>query len=462
MKYFFNILLVITFLVSVLYSQNQYILEFDGQDDYVKYSDDATLGKLDGATDYTIEAWIYPTTFQAYDRILQRYYSFSLSLYGTNAIRFAVSKGGGTWNNYYTQDNVIEEDAWNHVAVICNSSNGTLKIFVNGVDVSSSSYSDDPLRSSVDNDNFYVGQRGDGGYFFEGFIDEVRCKNVAVDPSSLHYHKNDPPYTSDANTAILFHFDEGSGSYTENAASGVDARLGGVSTGDDAEPTWRPWNYNGSDLSLPVELTLFTAAVENSTVHLHWVTESEVNNQGFEILRSTRKDGQYLRIADYTTHPELQGQGNSTVRHEYEFTDRSVTVGYTYWYKLVDVDYSGKRTFHGPIAATLSGRNLTTLSSNIPGTLRLYPNYPNPFNPSTTLKFDVPLITEGPTEVSLVVYNSLGQQIATLYQGVLNAGTYQLQWNGKDITGNSIPGGIYFAVLKTPFNTRTVKMVLLK
>jgi hypothetical protein len=67
------ILLAFSFLSISLQAQNQSCLDFDGNNDYVKYNDDATLVRMDGATDYTIEAWIYPksSTVAEYDRVLQ-------------------------------------------------------------------------------------------------------------------------------------------------------------------------------------------------------------------------------------------------------------------------------------------------------------------------------------------------------------------------------------------------------
>ncbi len=104
--------------------------------------------------------------------------------------------------------------------------------------------------TSVTN-NLYIGNNGNSGNYLNASIDEVRLKNVAVNPSDLKSSRLDAPYTTDANTAALFHFDEGSGSVTTNTASGVDARLGSLTVGDAAEPTWRAWNFvSGGELPL--------------------------------------------------------------------------------------------------------------------------------------------------------------------------------------------------------------------
>ncbi len=83
---------------------------------------------------------------------------------------------------------------------------------------------------------------------FGGYIDEVRLKNEAVNPANLHYSLYDNQYESDANTAGLFHFNEGSGTNTENVASGTNATLNnGVN--------WRTWDYATSHLPLAYEWT---------------------------------------------------------------------------------------------------------------------------------------------------------------------------------------------------------------
>ena len=219
------------------------------------------------------------------------------------------------------------------------------------------------------------------------------------------------------------------------------------------------------DNSLPIALTTFDAQSYNDKISLFWITESEIDNAGFEIVRSESRNGQYETIASYVNNPNLQGQGNSTGTHRYEFIDENVSPGHTYWYKLVDVDFNGHKTFHGPISATvpMESNPIYTVSSNLPKNFRLYPNYPNPFNPTTNLKFDIPDLDHGaPVEVSLVIYNSLGEVVKEFYHGKLPAGVYQAVWDGRNAQGVSLPSGIYYAVLRADYFSSTVKMVLLK
>lgn len=93
-----------------------------------------------------------------------------------------------------------------------------------------------------------------------------------------------------------------------------------------------------------------------------------------------------------------------------------------------------------------------------PETYRLYQNYPNPFNLVTTFRYDLP---KG-SDVSLVVYDILGLEVARLVDGYMEPGYHHIQWAGKNQSGRSVPSGIYIGRLVTPEYTKSIKMVLLK
>ena len=90
--------------------------------------------------------------------------------------------------------------------------------------------------------------------------------------------------------------------------------------------------------------------------------------------------------------------------------------------------------------------------------LTLYPNYPNPFNPITQIAYE--LLEAG--EVSLVVYNLLGQQVRVLVQGRQEAGYYRVTWDGRDGYGRSVSSGIYLYRLASRGLAQTGRMLLLK
>ncbi|RPJ45344.1 MAG: T9SS C-terminal target domain-containing protein, partial [Candidatus Latescibacterota bacterium] len=94
----------------------------------------------------------------------------------------------------------------------------------------------------------------------------------------------------------------------------------------------------------------------------------------------------------------------------------------------------------------------------VPRVLSLKGNVPNPFNPQTSILFDLP----EETEMNLSVYEPSGRKVATLLSGRMQAGTYDVKWMGIDSEGKSVGSGVYFYRLETAKTTLTGKMVLLK
>jgi hypothetical protein len=213
-------------------------------------------------------------------------------------------------------------------------------------------------------------------------------------------------------------------------------------------------NLNNADVSLPVTLALFETVVEKSKVKVQWTTESEINNLGFEVYRALEKEADYVLLSGYETNPDLTGQGNSSVRHEYSYTDKSAEPETTYWYKLADLDYMGVKTFHDPVSVTTP--------EAIPTDFKLHHNYPNPFNPTTTVRFDIPITNAEFVDTKLIIYNTLGQVTKTLYQEKLSAGSYEVQWDGTTDSGNNAPSGVYFLLFRANDFSQTEKLLLVK
>jgi len=94
----------------------------------------------------------------------------------------------------------------------------------------------------------------------------------------------------------------------------------------------------------------------------------------------------------------------------------------------------------------------------VPQTSRLHPNYPNPFNPVTTIRFD--LQQSGRTR--LAVYNLLGQEVAVLRDGMMASGAHVVRWEGTDSRGSFVGTGIYFARLEAPDGVSVIKMALIR
>jgi hypothetical protein len=94
----------------------------------------------------------------------------------------------------------------------------------------------------------------------------------------------------------------------------------------------------------------------------------------------------------------------------------------------------------------------------MPKSFRLLGNYPNPFNPETTVDFEMPV----PATMSLRIYNLQGQQIKNLFEGKIDGGRHQMIWDGTNDLGARVPSGIFFYVLKTGMISVSRKMVMVE
>jgi hypothetical protein len=113
------------------------------------------------------------------------------------------------------------------------------------------------------------------------------------------------------------------------------------------------------------------------------------------------------------------------------------------------------------MAPELSGLSVAMQASDVkplPTVFALRQNAPNPFNPSTSIVYDLPKATN----VRLEIYNVLGQKVKTLVDGYQNAGTQNIIWDGRDQSGASVASGIYFYRINAGDFNATKKMMMLK
>jgi hypothetical protein len=206
--------------------------------------------------------------------------------------------------------------------------------------------------------------------------------------------------------------------------------------------------FDSMNVIIPVELTNFTANLNENSVELNWVTASETNNHGFEIQRSSG--------GEFETLAFINGHGTTTETHVYNYTDRNLNDG-DYNYRLKQIDFNGAFEYSKTIKVEI----------NIPLEFSLDQNYPNPFNPTTMIRFTLP--QDG--WVSLKFHNILGQEVNTLYEGEIGKGYHSFLWSGQDMAGQDVTSGIYFYSItvrnnsssnSSLFYSRTKKMILLR
>ncbi len=177
---------------------------------------------------------------------------------------------------------------------------------------------------------------------------------------------------------------------------------------------WATFSYSLMQ-AIPVELTSFEAQANGLDVELSWATATEKNNYGFEIQR---KYGE-----NFITVGFVKGSGHSTSVKKYSFTDKQLNEG-TYTYRLKQIDFSGAYHYSQEIEVLITGPKVYFIEQN----------FPNPFNPETTIRFNL----AASSNVTLKVYNNLGEEIKTLFCGKLNAGRNEIAFDGTGLSS-----GIY-------------------
>ncbi|MGY8815883.1 MAG: T9SS type A sorting domain-containing protein, partial [Gammaproteobacteria bacterium] len=101
---------------------------------------------------------------------------------------------------------------------------------------------------------------------------------------------------------------------------------------------------------------------------------------------------------------------------------------------------------------------LATNDDLLPTDFKLYQNSPNPFNPSTHIRFDLPK----DESISLIIYNVVGKEVVQINRDNLSAGSHVINWKGQDQYGTPLPSGLYIYRLMAGNKVSTKKMLLLK
>ncbi|MHB1050224.1 MAG: LamG-like jellyroll fold domain-containing protein [Bacteroidota bacterium] len=204
-----------------------------------------------------------------------------------------------------------------------------------------------------------------------------------------------------------------------------------------------------SDVPMPVELHDFTARINGRGVELAWRTATEVNNYGFDVERkelSHRLIGSLNQSTDesinhWTKIGFVEGNGTTNAPKSYTFIDGSASG--TVAYRLKQIDRDGSFEYSNQVEVTIAA----------PNEFALMQNHPNPFNPVTSINYTLPVAGH----VSLKIYDMLGKEVATLVNGVQDAGAKIASFDASQL-----PSGIYFYTLRTNNFNATRKMMLVK
>ncbi len=136
-------------------------------------------------------------------------------------------------------------------------------------------------------------------------------------------------------------------------------------------------------------------------------------------------------------------------------TQPSGTINDLYGVNFINANTGTAVGIGGAILKTTNGGAtiIQKINSTVPSSFKLLQNFPNPFNPVTTIRFNI----ANAGFVKLSVYNILGKEIETIVNESMSEGTYETKWDAS-----SYPGGVYFYRLETDGYSETRKLVLLK
>ena len=196
-------------------------------------------------------------------------------------------------------------------------------------------------------------------------------------------------------------------------------------------------------ISVPVAVTVesFSGAFEKEAAVLRWSTLVEQNLDGFNILRSESETDGYECI---TAKPIPAG--GSSAGASYEFKDSDIGLNRTYYYKLEGMSAGGSKDLSGPYKVICRAP------------FALAQNAPNPFNPSTAIKFTI----AEDSYVTLAVYDVAGRRVKTLVDRSLKANFYRVEWDGRNDEGRKVTSGVYFYRLHAGAFVQSHKMILLR
>ncbi|MEK9136580.1 MAG: T9SS type A sorting domain-containing protein, partial [Bacteroidota bacterium] len=217
---------------------------------------------------------------------------------------------------------------------------------------------------------------------------------------------------------------------------GFDLRLIGVASGP----------------PLPIQLASFTAlAVGRARVRLDWTTLTERNNYGFEVQRAQASPSSYHTLPNSF----VPGHGTTLEPHSYSYIDATALPGILY-YRLRQIDLDGTIHYSDGIRVDLA---MSAGGADVPAEFALEQNYPNPSNPATRIRFSIPDAGTrgGKVGVSLRVWNLLGIEVATLVNGQLEPGSYEVTLNADNLAS-----GMYLYQLKAGNFVATRRLIVLR
>ena len=424
---------------SPLLNEQDYSLSFDGEDDYVSIADDDALDfgqtdstemknyslSFDGEDDYvevphnsifdfqdsfSIEFWFNHTSDMDERYIItkgrdinssHRYWGLRSNSDGTLFFEILMEEGG---YKTFSINPYFELNKWNHFAI---SYDGTIiSFYTNGVLTSNASLSGNLHNGTY---NLSIGyfphtNLNQYGYFYEGGIDNISIWSSSLTQSQIQSYMATPPSESESALVGYWKFNAGTGNTLyDHSGNGNHGTINGA--------TWSTDSPTPPDLPLPPE-----GEITNMFRIPYHHIEHYMHEAGVEVISGT-------------------------------------------WTIIATDGLSDVYASNGPFTLTIDGSELIISGNDLTlETFALHANYPNPFNPTTTISYDLPQRSR----VTLDIYNILGERIKTLVNQSQDAGNKIAMWDGTDNLGRQVSAGVYLYQIQAGEFTQTRKMLLLK
>ena len=281
-------------------------------------------------------------------------------------------------------------------------------------------------------------QTGNGNQSIERYYDISPGTNSGLG-ATLTFNYFDAELNGLSESALEFFKSTDSGStWSEEGQDGRDTNANAVTlSGIESLSRWTLGSVNSP---LPVELAAFDGTATEAGVRLTWQTASETNNAGFEVQHKASEGAAWSELG--YVESEAEG-GTSTESHTYRYRAEDLAVG-THRFRLRQVDIGGAATLSDPIEVRI----------DMEAPLRLTAPAPNPVRGTATLSFAV----KEAAETTLTLYNTLGQEVRTLYRDTPPAGEAQT----VRLDATELSSGMYFLRLRADSHVRTQRLTVVR
>lgn len=313
-------------------------------------------------------------------------------------------------NNFLHPD-FISSNSWNHITAVILSDKNTMEIYCNGNLIASNG-----MESYLNNDISFLFGGSDSKEFF---IDQLKFSKAESDKLPLILSDRNfltPP--SGTEIIRIFSFDN------DNLVNG--------SSGNKVE--FRNLKFVKSDAPLGLRSPELNINILSSSFELEWSGGDYKQSQSYFLERS-ENNKEFSIIYSVNAVDDAE--------EIYRYTDNKMSNAEIIYYRVKQVLKDGSFVYSSQVKV---GQGLSE-------PFALAQNFPNPFNPKTSI--DVELFRD--SEISVIVYNLEGKEVAVIFEGNLSKGRHKFSFDGGEL-----PSGVYICSVTTPDFTQTTKMILTK